>query len=66
MGLAYGARGEPVLILDSLHGCVMETSFLVHNAKLRVQLAYGDANLGWTSCAHKYGKYTENVISKVF
>ena len=45
---------------------VMETSFLVHNAQLWVQLAYGHANLGWTSSARSYGKYTENVIFTVF
>ena len=42
-------------ILDKLHWCVMETSFLV-------QLDYGHANLGWTSSAHTYGEYAENVI----
>ena len=41
--------------------CVIETSFLVHNAYLSVLLAYGDANLGWASSPHRYGKYTENV-----
>ena len=45
-------------ILDKLHWCVMETSFL--------QLAYGDGNLGWTSSADRYGNYTENVLVRVF
>ena len=30
--MAYSARGESVRILDKLHLCVMEKSFLVHNA----------------------------------
>ena len=46
--------------------CVMEMSFLVHNAYLCAQLAYAHANLGWTSSAQRYGKYTENVIITVF
>ena len=52
-------------ILNKLHWFVMETSFLVHNAYFWVQLANGDANLGITSCAHRYGNYTENVIFNV-
>ena len=42
-------------ILDKLHWCVMETSFLV-------QLDYGHVNFGWSSSAHTYGEYAENVI----
>ena len=53
-------------ILDKLHWCVMETSFLVHNASLCALLAYAHASIGWTSSAHRYGKYTENIIFRVF
>ena len=55
------ARGVWVHILDKLHWCVMETSFLVYTAKLFVQLIDGDA-----SSAHTYGNYTENVLFIVF
>ena len=48
---------------DKLHWCVRETSFLVHNAKLLEKLVHADANHGWTSSAHRSGKYTENVMS---
>ena len=62
---AYSARGESVHIQDNLSWCVMETSFLLHNAQLSVQFLYGDANLASTSSAHRYEKYTENVIFRV-
>ena len=52
-------------ILDKLHFCVMEMSSLVYTACYFVQLAYGDANLGWTSSRDRYGKYTENVLFRV-
>ena len=45
---------------------VMETSFLVHNAYLWKQFAYLHENVRWTSSAHRYGKYTENIIFRVF
>ena len=64
--MAYSERIESVHILDKLHWCVLETSFLVLNMKLCVRLAYAYANVGWTSFAHMYGKYTENVIFLVF
>ena len=60
------ARGESVDIVDKLHWCIMETSFLEHNAQLWVQSTYAHANLGWTLSAHEYGKYTENFIFSVF
>ena len=52
-------------IVDKLHWCVMEMSSLVYTAYHLVQLAYGDANLGWTSSRHRYGKCTENVLFRV-
>ena len=43
--LTCSARGESVHILDKLHWCVIETSFLEDTAYLCLQMAYEDANL---------------------
>ena len=43
---SYSIRGESLHILDKLHWCVMETSSLVHNANLYVQLTDEHVNLG--------------------
>ena len=59
---SYSAQSESVHILDKLHWCHGN----VHIAQLWVQLAYGHANLGWTSSAHRCGKYTVNVKFMVF
>ena len=60
--VTWQPRGESVYNLDKLHWCVMETCGYC----VTLILAYGDANLGWTSSAHRYGNYTRNVIFRVF
>ena len=45
---------------------VTETSFLEHNEQLWLDLAYIYPNLVETSPAHRYGKYTENAIFRLF